>query len=248
MNIELKSSGDIAKMRLGGKIAGKVLLELKNRLKEGITTSELDKIAEKLILGAGAKPSFKGYCSYPGSVCISVNDEVVHGLPGSRALKNGDLVSLDVGVYYQGFHSDTALTAPVGKITSKAQKLLDVTLKALKEGIKECRIGNHLGDVQAAVQRTVENEGFGIVKDLAGHGIGRKLQEAPSISNFGKTGSGPKLLEGMTLAIEPMVAAGDWHVKVLEDGWTVVTLDGSLSAHFEHTVAITKNGPKILTI
>ena len=248
MKIELKSEQEIAKMRLGGKIASRILNYLKNQVKEGVTTAYLDKMAEKLIIEAGAKPSFKGYQNYPGSICISVNEEVVHGIPSNRVLKNGDVVGLDLGVYYQGFHTDTALTCVVGdEISPEIKKLLDVTLKSLFEGIKLCQPGVHLGDVQNAIQKTVEKVGFSVIRDLVGHGVGRALQEAPPIPNYGQYGTGPILEEGMTLAIEPMVAMGDWHVKILSDHWTVVTSDKSLSAHFVHTIAITKDGAEILT-
>lgn len=247
MKIELKNKEEIAKMRLGGEIASRILKYLESQIKEGMTTLELDQMAEKMILHAGAKPSFKGYQNYPGSICISVNEEVVHGIPGARVLKSGDIVGLDIGVYYQGFHTDTAITCPVGETSKEAKKLLEVTKKALFAGIRKCQVNNFLGDVQAAIEEVLKSGDLGIVKDLVGHGVGRNLQEAPAIPNFGKAGSGIKLQEGMTLAIEPMATLGDWHVRVLDDGWTIVTVDGSLSAHFEHTVAITKDGPQILT-
>lgn len=247
MKVELKTKEDIQIMRLGGKIASRILKILKSKTKEGVTTEYLDKLAEDLILKSDAKPSFKGFGNYPCSICASINNEVVHGIPKNRILKKGDLVSIDIGVFYKGFHTDTALTTSIGKITSQDKKLIKVTEKSLYEGIKKCKAGNYLGDVQNAIQKTIEDGGFGIVRDLAGHGVGKKLQEPPSILNFAKAGTGLELEEGMTLAIEPMVTAGDWRVKVLEDGWTVVTIDGSHAAHFEHTVAITKNGAKILT-
>jgi len=247
MKIDLKSEEEIAKMRISGKIASRILKEIKNMVKEGVTTAEIASMAEKLILEAGAKPSFKGYQHYPAAICVSLNDEVVHGIPKNRVLKIGDIVGLDLGVYYQGFHTDTALTCPVGRISPEARKLLKVTEKALKKGISACREGKFLGDVQFAIQKTIEKAGFGVIRDLVGHGVGKNLQEAPPIPNYGQPGTGPRLERGMTLAIEPMVSSGDWHVKVLPDGWTVVTLDGSLSAHFEHTVAITARGVEILT-
>lgn len=247
MQIDLKTQEEIATMRLGGKIASRILDELKNRVREGVTTLELDKMAEKMIFTAGAKPSFKGYHNYPNSICVSVNEAVVHGIPKNRVLKNGDIVSLDIGIYYKGFHTDMAYTYAVGNVSKEAQKLIDVTQKSLDAGIKLCKAGRFLGDVQAAIQNAIEKEGFAVIRVLAGHGVGRKLQELPSIPNYGKVGTGVKLQEGMTLALEPMVSAGDWRVKILEDGWTVVTRDHSLSAHFEHTVAITQNGPQILT-
>jgi len=247
MKIDLKSSAEIEKMSRGGKIAAEVLERLKTALKPGVRTNFLDRLAEELILTAQAKPSFKGYQKYPASICVSVNDGVVHGLPGNRILEEGDLVSLDLGVFYQGYHTDTAATFACGRISTKARLLLEVTRRALEDGVKESRAGKFLGDVQFAIQKTVESAGFKVVRDLTGHGIGKNLQEAPPIANFGQPGRGPELLVGMTLALEPMVTAGDCRVKVLEDGWTVVTADGSLSSHFEHTIAITESGPEILT-
>ena len=247
MKIDLKSSTEIEKMSRGGKIAAEVLERLKTALKPGVRTNFLDRLAEELILTAQAKPSFKGYQKYPASICVSVNDGVVHGLPGNRILEEGDLVSLDLGVFYQGYHTDTAATFACGRISTKARLLLEVTRRALEDGVKESRAGKFLGDVQFAIQKTVESAGFKVVRDLTGHGIGKNLQEAPPIPNFGQPGRGPELLVGMTLALEPMVTAGDCRVKVLEDGWTVVTADGSLSSHFEHTIAITESGPEILT-
>lgn len=234
-------------MRLGGKIASRVLNDLKKHLRPGISSKELNLMAEKMILELGGKPSFKGYRNYPAAICASINEEVVHGLPKERTVKEGDLVGLDLGVIYRGFHTDTAITCSVGKISQEAQKLLKVTEKALAQGIKMALPGNFLGDVQSAIQNTIEGAGFGVIRSLVGHGIGRDLQEYPPVPNFGKKGGVPRLEIGMTLAIEPMVSAGDWHIKTLDDGWTVVTADGSLSAHFEHTIAITEKGPEILT-
>lgn len=247
MSIEIKSKNEILKMRLGGKIASRILEKLRKSIKAGITTQELDYLAQKLMIKAGARPSFKGYRGYPGAICVSLNDEVVHGLPGKRILKKGDLVGLDLGVYFQGYHTDTATTVGIGKISPKAQKLIWVTREALTQGIKACRPGAYLGEVQFAIQKTVEEAGFGVVRDLSGHGIGKNLQESPSIPNFGQPGTGPILKEGMTLALEPMVTAGNWQVKILDDGWTVVTVDGSLSAHFEHTIVVTETGVEVLT-
>lgn len=248
MKIDLKTKVEIDTMRLGGKIASRILNYLKSQVVEGVTTAKLDQLAEKMILEAGAKPSFKGYRGYPGSVCISVNDEVVHGIPGPRVLKKGDLVGLDLGVFYQGFHTDTALTCVVGgKMSPEVKKLLEVTSLSLERGIKLCKEGVYLGDVQNVIQETIEGAGFGVIRDLVGHGVGRTLQEPPQIPNYGISGTGPILKEGMTLAIEPMVSMGDWQVEILDDNWTVVTRDHSLSAHFEHTIAITKTGAEILT-
>lgn len=248
MKIELKSKDDLSKMRLGGKIASRILNKLCRQIRPGVATASLDERARKLVADAGARPSFLGYHGYPAALCISVNSEVVHGIPGSRVLDEGDIVGLDMGVYYQGFHTDTAKTMAVGKISPEARKLMQVTKKALERGIAAARAGAHLGDVQNAIQTEIETAGFGIVRDLAGHGVGRELQEPPSIPNFGKPGTGPILREGMTLALEPMVCEGNGAIKILSDGWTVVTAEGSLSAHFEHTIAITKSGAEVLTL
>lgn len=245
--IDLKSNEEIAIMRAGGKIAARVLSELARSAVPGKTILELDAQAEEIIENAGAKPSFKGFHGYPAAICVSVNNEVVHGIPSKRILKEGDIVGIDVGVYYQGFHTDTAITIAIGKISSEAQKLIDVTKKSLDAAIKIIKPDIYLGDVQAEIQQIIEAAGYGVIRDLAGHGVGKNLQEAPSIPNYGKKGTGIILKEGMTLAIEPMVSAGDWRVRVLDDGWTVVASDGSLSAHFEHTIAVTKNGGEILT-
>ncbi len=247
MKIDLKTPKEIEIMRAGGKIASYILNELKKSIKPGITTKEIENMTDKLVERNKVKASFKGYRKYPSSICISINEEVVHGLPSNRVLKEGDIVSLDLGIFYKGFHTDTAKTFPVGEITPQARKLIEITKKALQEGIKDSREGNFLGNVQNTIQNVIEKEGFGIVKDLVGHGVGKNLQESPAIPNYGKPGTGPKLQEGMTLAIEPMVAVGGWEVKISKDRWTVVTADKSLSAHFEHTIAVTKKGPIILT-
>lgn len=245
--IDLKTKDEIQKMRASGRIAARVLSELKNAAISGKTVLELDQMAEKIIHEAGGEPSFKGFKGYPTTTCISVNNEIVHGIPTKRVLKTGDIVGLDVGVFYDGYHTDTAITVGIGKITKEAQKLIDITKESLEMAIKMIKPGIHLGDIQSAIQVHVESAGFSVIRDLAGHGVGRALQEAPSIPNFGEKGKGLVLKEGMTLAIEPMVAAGDWHVKILDDGWTVVTADKSLSAHFEHTIAVTNNSGEILT-
>ena len=247
MKIDLKTPKEIEIMRAGGKIASYILNELKKSIKPGITTKEIENMTDKLVERNKVKASFKGYRKYPSSICISINEEVVHGLPSNRVLKEGDIVSLDLGIFHNGFHTDTAKTFPVGEITPQARKLIEITKKALQEGIKDSREGNFLGNVQNTIQNVIEKEGFGIVKDLVGHGVGKNLQESPAIPNYGKPGTGPKLQEGMTLAIEPMVAVGGWEVKISKDRWTVVTADKSLSAHFEHTIAVTKKGPIILT-
>ncbi len=224
-----------------------VLEGIRKNISAGVTTRELDEFAESFIRSKGAKPAFKGYRGYPSSVCASVNEQVVHGIPSSVKLKGGDIVSLDIGVYYKGFYGDAALTLPVGKISGKARKLLAVTEESLQVGIKKAVTGNRLSDISFAIQNHVEPEGFSVVKNFVGHGIGRELHEEPQIPNFGKPGQGPELMPGMTLAIEPMVNEGGWEISILNDGWTAVTKDQSLSAHFEHTVAITRNGHDVLT-
>ncbi len=223
--ISIKTKEEIKIMRAGGKIAARVLEKLKKKILPGMTVKELDTLAEKEILKAEATPSFKNYHKYPATTCVSVNEEVVHGIPTNKIIHEGDLVGLDLGVFYKGYHTDTAVTIGVGKITPHAQKLRDITESALKKGIKAIKPGVHLGDIQEIIQKEIEKNGFGVIRDLSGHGIGKNLQESPSIPNFGKTGTGP----------------------VLKDGWTVVTADRSLAAHFEHTVAITKTGAEVLT-
>jgi methionyl aminopeptidase len=224
-----------------------VLEGIRTHVSSGVTTRELDKFAESFILSKGAKPAFKGYRGYPSTICASVNEQVVHGIPSSVKLKKGDIISIDIGVYYNGFYGDAALTLPVGDISSKAKKLLAVTEESLQVGIENAVTGNRLSDISFAIQNNVEPEGFSVVRNFVGHGIGRKLHEEPQIPNFGKPGQGPELMPGMTLAIEPMVNEGGWEISILNDGWTAVTKDQSLSAHFEHTVAITKNGHDVLT-
>ncbi len=235
-------------MRKAGAIVARILDDMAQMAAPGISTGELDRFAESRIKELGAKPAFKGYNGFPACVCISVNQEVVHGIPSNkRILKEGDIVGLDFGVIYDGWYGDSARTVAVGKITSEAQKLLDVTRESLYRGIAECREGNRVFDIGHAVQNYVENFGYGVVREFVGHGIGRALHEDPQVPNYGPKGKGPALKVGMVLAIEPMINAGSHEVKVLKDGWTAVTTDNSLSAHFEHTVAITANGPEILT-
>lgn len=234
-------------MRAGGKIAARVLNLLKNHAKIDVTTIELEKLAQTEIAKAGAKPSFYGYRGYPFATCISINDEIVHGLPSARRICGGDVVGLDVGVFYRGFHTDTALTVGVGKISPQAQKLIKITKQSLSDGLKIVRPGAFLGDVQAVIQKTVEDAGFNVIRDLCGHGVGQKLQEDPPIPNFGSRGKGLILKERMTLAIEPMVSAGAWRVKLSKNGWTVKIADGSLGAHFEHTIVVTPAGCAVLT-
>jgi methionyl aminopeptidase len=246
--IELKSSKDLDHMRRAGRLAGQVLWELSRAVAPGVTTKDLDVLAEKLIRGAGAVPTFLGYRGYTATICASVNEEVVHGIPHpKRALWDGDIVSIDVGVTYEGFVGDTAATFPVGVISPERKTLLDVTRESLDRGIRQARVGNRLGDVSSAIQAHAERHGFGVVRDFVGHGIGRQMHEEPAVPNFGRAGTGIRLEPGLVLALEPMVTAGDWKVRVLDDGWTVVTLDGSVAAHFEHTVAVTEAGPEVLT-
>jgi len=245
--LDLKSPEEIEKARASNRIVAEVLNKLRDKVKAGITTRELDRFAEEITLKRGARPAFKGYRGYPYSLCTSVNEEVVHGMPSSRILKDGDIIGLDFGVFYQGFFGDSSITLPVGNVAPASLALLEATERSLYDGIREAKRGNRLGDISAAVQQTVEAAGFSVVRDYVGHGIGRSLHEEPQIPNFGKKGRGIELKSGMILAIEPMVNQGDYKVKVLADGWTVVTEDGKLSAHFEHSVAITDNGPDILS-
>ena len=244
----LKLPDEIDKMRGSNQIVAEILSMLKERVKPGITTAELDRVSEELARKKGAKPAFKGYKGYPFSLCISVNSEVVHGMPSNRVLIGGDIVSLDYGVYYKGYYGDAAVTVPVGPVSEEAKKLIRTTEQGLYHGIEKARAGNRLGDISAAIQDFVENAGFSVVRDFVGHGIGKNLHEEPQIPNFGMKGRGIELRSGMVLAIEPMVNEGSYKVRVLDNGWTVVTQDGKLSAHFEHSVAITKNGPDILSM
>lgn len=234
-------------MRLAGRATGEVLGEVGKLVKAGVTTAELDSRAEKLIRDKGGEPVFLGYRGYRHATCISINDEIVHGIPGERVVKEGDIVSVDVGVRINGYCGDSAATFPVGKISAKVEKLLRVGRESLKAAIKQARAGRHLGDISHAVETHAEKNGFSVVRDLYGHGIGRDLHEDPLIPNFGKAGEGIELKPGMILAIEPMLNIGGWRIKTLTDGWTVVTEDGSLSCHFEHTVLITEGEPEVLT-
>lgn len=246
--IILKNDNEIDLMRKAGRLLGEVLLLLEENIKPGITTAELDKIAEEFITKHGAKPSFKGLYGFPSSLCISVNEVVVHGFPGKYRLKEGDIISVDGGVFLNGYHSDAARTFAVGEISEQARKLIDVTKESFFKGIEKAHVGNRLTDISHDIQQYVESNGFSVVRDYVGHGIGKDVHEDPEVPNFGRPGRGPKLTEGMVLAIEPMVNIGDYHVKTLSDDWTVVTVDGSLSAHYENTVAILPNGPEILTL
>jgi methionyl aminopeptidase len=244
----LKSLQEIEKIRKACLVVARVLEVIRTKVQAGMTTKELDDFAEQFIRDAGAKPAFKGYRGYPCSICTSVNDQVVHGIPSKGViLKQGDIISIDVGAVVDGFYGDAAITVPVGSVTTEAERLIKVTEESLIKGIAEARPGNRLYDISAAVQSHVESHGFSIVREFVGHGIGKSLHEDPQIPNFGTRGSGPKIKAGMVLAIEPMVNAGGCLTKVKEDGWTAVTADGSLSAHFEHTIAVMADGPMILT-
>jgi len=249
MSIVCKSPSEIEKMRRSGHIVRQVLEAVKDEVAPGKTTMDLERVAERKIKELGAKPAFKGYYDYPCVLCTSVNDEIVHGIPSERrVLKKGDIVSIDCGVVLDGFYGDSAITVPVGgEVSADLQKLLEVTRESLEHGIKAAQIGNTVGDVGAAVQQVVEANGFSVVREFVGHGIGTKLHEDPQVPNYGTPGHGARLRDGMVLAIEPMVNAGRPETRLLNDKWTAVTEDGSYSAHFEHCVAVTKNGPVVLT-
>lgn len=242
-----KSKKEIDKMRAAGQLVGSVLRELRGMVTPGIATIEIDRAAEKMIRDAGALPTFKGYHGFPFSICASVNEQVVHGFPSNYKLKEGDLFSIDCGVTLEGFVGDTATTVPVGSVAEDWQKLIQVTSECLERAIEQCRPGKHLGDIGWAVQELAESHGYSVVRDYVGHGIGRQMHEDPQIPNYGRPGQGPKIKAGYVFAVEPMVNMGGHHTKVLADGWTVVTLDGKPSAHSEHTIAITEDGPEVLT-
>jgi methionyl aminopeptidase len=243
-----KSPAELEKMYRAGQIVWTALAEMRTMIRPGISTKELDEFAEKYTAKQGARPAFKGYRGYPGSVCTSINQEVVHGIPSqARRVREGDILSMDFGVEIEGYFGDAALTVPVGKVSPAREKLLRVTRESLERAIEKVRPGNRLGDVSAAVQQWVEENGFSVVREFVGHGIGTKMHEEPQVPNYGTAGQGPRLQEGMVLAIEPMVNSGGPGVRVLDDDWTAVTTDGSDSAHFEHTVAVTSKGPWILT-
>ena len=247
MGIIIKSPKEIEIMRQAGRIVAAVLDVLKRSIVPGMTTGELDAITARELSQRDASSSFKGYRGFPAHLCVSVNNELVHGIPGNRVLREGDIVSLDFGAYFHGFHGDAALTVGVGEISPEAEALLQATEGALKAGIASAHSGAHLSDISAAIQSFVESRGFSVVREYVGHGIGREMHEEPQIPNFGPPGEGPLLQKGMTLALEPMVNAGGWHTKVASDQWTVTTADGSLCAHFEHTIAIAEGEPEILT-
>jgi len=246
--IVCRSAAELEKMRAAGRLVGEVLTALTPSVVPGVTTAELDEVAEKMIADAGAIPAFKGYHGYPATICSSINEEVIHGIPsGQRVLREGDILSIDVGASLEGYFGDSAITVPVGQVSEEAARLLTVTEEALYKAIEVARPGGRVSDIGHAVQKHVEAYGFSVVREFVGHGIGQKMHEEPQVPNYGEAGRGPRLAEGMVLAIEPMVNAGKPEVKVLSDGWTAVTRDKSLSAHFEHTVAITASGAWILT-
>lgn len=247
--IQLKSQREIEIMAQGGKILADTVRLMERSVKPGMTTADLDRIAEDFIRShPGAIPSFKGLYNFPASICSSINNEIVHGIPSKkRVLNEGDVVSIDVGVHYEGYHTDSATTVAVGTVDSESRRLLDVTRTALDAGVNAARAGNHLGDIGAAVQSVVEAAGFSVVRDLVGHGIGTGFHEEPQVPNYGKPNRGIRLVPGLTIAIEPMVNVGKPGIRTMPDKWTVVTIDGKRSAHFEHTVAITENGPRVLT-
>jgi methionyl aminopeptidase len=245
--IVCKSPAELEKMRTANQLVARILDELAAMVAPGISTADLDREAEARVRAAGAEPAFKGYRGYPATLCASVNDQVVHGIPNARPLASGDIISLDMGVKLNGYYGDSAVTVPVGAVSEDVQALLRVTDEALEHGIAQVRIGGRISDIGHAIQAHVEANGFSVVREFVGHGIGASLHEEPQIANYGEPGRGPRMAEGMTLAIEPMVNMGRPGVRVLADGWTAVTKDGSLSAHFEHTVAVTKAGPEILT-
>ncbi|MEW6045707.1 MAG: type I methionyl aminopeptidase [Bacillota bacterium] len=246
--IVIKRPDEIRRMRAAGQIVGQLLLEIERRVRPGVTTRDLDRFAEEFIRARGGVPSFKGYRGYPASICTSVNEQVVHGIPAERRLREGDVLSVDVGVFLDGYHGDGARTFAVGEVDPEARRLLEVTERALLAGIEAARPGRRVSDIGHAVQQVVEAAGFSVVREFVGHGIGQQMHEDPQVPNFGPPGRGARLQPGMTLAIEPMVNEGVSDVTILEDNWTAVTVDGRRSAHFEHTVAITEDGPMVLTL
>ena len=246
--ITIKSPQEIDSMRVAGAVVGAVIDLLKASVEPGMTTKDLDKIAYKEITRHGAKPTFMGYRGFPASICTSVNEEIVHGIPGKRVLKEGDIVKVDVGATLDGMIGDAAVSIAVGKVSPEATALMDATRISLEEGIRVAQPGGRVGDIGAAVQAYGEGRGYGVVREFVGHGVGRFLHEDPQVPNYGQAGMGPLLRVGMCIAIEPMFNLGDWHTKILDDEWTVITADGKLSAHFEHSIAITEDGPEILTV
>jgi methionyl aminopeptidase len=246
--ITIKSAREIEIMRRSGKITAKTLTMLMHAAKPGMTTGEIDRLAEESIRSMGGVPTFVGYNGFKHTICASVNDEVVHGIPSKRVLREGDLLSIDIGTTLDGYVSDSAVTIPIGEVSPEATRLMRVTQECLMLGIAQMQAGNHLGDISYAVQAHAERNGYGVVRELVGHGIGTKMHEEPQVPNYGQAGKGPLLRRGLCLAVEPMITQGEFAVETLEDGWTVVTADGKLSAHFEHTIAITDEGPRILTL
>jgi methionyl aminopeptidase len=245
--IPIKSKEELADMRKAGKILAVMLRKIQQFIRPGITTAQIEHLAQELADGQNVILAFKGYRGYPAAICTSVNEEIVHGIPGQRQLKDGDIVGIDLGINYRGLFCDAAITVPIGKVDARIKKLIDITRRSLSEGIREARPDNYLSDISYAIQSCVEGGGFSVVRQFVGHGIGRSLHEEPEIPNFGRPRQGPQLKSGMVLAIEPMVNMGGWESEILPDGWTAVTKDGLASAHFEHTVAITDGGPEILT-
>ncbi|BBL79562.1 type I methionyl aminopeptidase [Rubrobacter xylanophilus] len=244
-----KSRAELEAMREGGRITAACLRLLAENARPGVSTRELDALAEEFIYSSGGKPEFKGYQGFPASICASPNSMIVHGIPGSYRLREGDIISLDVGVRFEGFVTDSATTVPVGEVSEEARRLLDVTRRCLEAAIPQVRVGRRLGDIGHAIQSVAEPEGYGVVRDLVSHGVGRRMHEDPQIPNYGRPGTGPRLLPGMTFAIEPMITLGTHEIRMDErDGWSIYTADGSLAAHFEHTVAVTEEGPWVLTL
>ncbi len=247
MTIPIKSKEELDKMRKAGVILARLIKKLQRIVTVGVATIDMDRYAEELVSKENCIAAFKGYKGFPASVCTSINEEIVHGIPGGRRLKNGDIISLDIGINYEGYFSDAAVTLPIGEVSSGVKKLIDTTRKALSEGIKRAIAQNQLSDISYSIQDYVEKNGFSVVRQFVGHGIGSQLHEEPEIPNFGRPHEGPMLKSGMVFAIEPMVNMGTWESRIMNNGWTAVTKDGLASAHFEHTVAITENGPEILT-
>ena len=245
--IQYKSAREIEKMREAGRIVAEVLDLISENIKPGVTTKALDKLAADHFRKRNSKPAFLGYQGFPANICVSIDEEVVHGIPSNRKLVEGQIVSIDVGSILDGYYGDAARTFAVGKIEPEAKKLLEVTEEALQRGIKKCVVGGKLGDIGHAIQSYVEAQGFSVVRDLVGHGIGRRMHEDPQVPNYGERDTGVELKEGLVIAIEPMINAGRYDIRIMSDGWTIVTADGSISAHFEHTIAITEKGPEILT-
>ena len=247
--IILKKDSEIAKMREAGKVLARTMKEVAGTIVAGKTSLlDLDQLAERLILEAGCQASFKGYRGYPAATCLSVNEVVIHGIPSERVLQEGDIIDLDFGVIYDGWHADSAWTFPVGEVGESTRRLMNIARESLFQGISKAKVGNKVGDIGATVQKYVESNGYSVVREMVGHGIGRDLHEEPSVPNYGKAGKGAVLKEGMTFCIEPMVNEGTHKIDTLADGWTIVTADGKLSAHYEHTVAVTKDGPELLTV